>query len=84
MYKIFLRLFLPPANTTSLTEKALSGFIALLGIGLIMFTSQFFLPVEDIPWVVASMGPGFGVLCYSRVLVYCVTPRVWCVVLLPF
>jgi CBS domain-containing membrane protein len=49
-------LFLPPANTTSLTEKALSGFIALLGIGLIMFTSQFFLPVEDIPWVVASMG----------------------------
>ncbi|HHL18714.1 MAG TPA: HPP domain-containing protein, partial [Thiothrix sp.] len=56
MYKTFLRLFRPPANTTSLTEKALSGFVALLGIGLIMFTSQFFLPDEDIPWVVASMG----------------------------
>ncbi len=56
MYKTFLCLFFPPANTTSLTEKALSGFVALLGIGLIMLTSQFFLPAEDMPWIVASMG----------------------------
>lgn len=54
--KTFLSLFLPAANTTSLTEKALSGVAALLGIGLVMFSSSYFLPTEDIPWVVASMG----------------------------
>ena len=54
--KILLQLFMPPANTTSLTEKALSGLAALLGIGLVMFISQTFLPAEDLPWVVASMG----------------------------
>ena len=54
--KTLIQLFMPPANTTSLTEKALSGFAAFLGIGLVMFTSQIFLPPEDLPWVVASMG----------------------------
>jgi len=54
--KAFLRLFLPPPNTTSLSEKAISGFAALLGIALVMFISQQFLPAEDLPWVVASMG----------------------------
>ena len=52
----FLRLFLPPANTTSLTEKALSGLAAFMGIGLIMFVSSQLLPPADLPWVVASMG----------------------------
>ena len=56
MINTFLRLFMPPANTTSLGEKALSGFIAMLGIGLIMLTTHYFLPPNDIPWVVASMG----------------------------
>ena len=56
MYKTFLRLFMPPANTTSLAEKALSGFIALLGIAFVMLVSQFFLPAKDMPWVIASMG----------------------------
>lgn len=47
---------MPPPNTTSLTEKVISGFTALLGIILVMMISDFFLPSEDFPWVVASMG----------------------------
>ena len=47
---------MPPTNTTSLKEKALSAFASLLAIGLVLFCSKFFLPAEDIPWVVASMG----------------------------
>ena len=52
----FLRLFMPPANTVSLKEKLLSGFASLLAIALVLFSSHFFLPANDIPWVVASMG----------------------------
>jgi len=52
----FLRLFMPPANTTSLKEKALSGLASLMAIGLVLLTSSLFLPLADIPWVVASMG----------------------------
>ncbi len=54
--KSFLSLFLPPANTTSLTEKLISGLAGFLGIGLVMLVSQQFLPNDDIPWIVASMG----------------------------
>jgi CBS domain-containing membrane protein len=54
--KSILRLFLPPANTTSLTEKLISGWAGFLGIGLVMLVSQQFLPNDDIPWIVASMG----------------------------
>ncbi|HFC91606.1 MAG TPA: HPP family protein [Leucothrix mucor] len=52
----FLRLFTPPANTTSLKEKMLSGFASLLAISLVLFSSSFFLLTEDTPWIVASMG----------------------------
>ena len=54
--KTVLRLFMPPANTVSLAEKALSGLAALFAIALVMWISQTFLPPEDLPWVVASMG----------------------------
>jgi CBS domain-containing membrane protein len=56
MYKAFLRLFIPAANTASFTEKATSGGVAFFGIALVMYVSSFFLPPADIPWVVASMG----------------------------
>ena len=52
----FIRLFKPPANTTSLKEKAISAFASLLAIALVLFVSSQFLPSADIPWVVASMG----------------------------
>ncbi len=54
--KSLLQLFLPPANTTSLTEKLISGFAGFLGIAMTAFISQYFLPQQDIPWIVASMG----------------------------
>ncbi len=50
------RLFKPGPDTTSLTEKALSGLAGLVGIGLIMLVSSRFLEGAELPWVVASMG----------------------------
>ncbi len=54
--KSLLQLFIPPANTTSLTEKLISGLAGFLGIALVILISQLFLPREDMPWIVASMG----------------------------
>ncbi len=51
-----LRLFGPGSSTVSVQEKAISAIAGLVGIGLIMAISQFFLDQESLPWVVASMG----------------------------
>jgi CBS domain-containing membrane protein len=54
--KSLIKLFLPPANTTSLTEKLISGLAAFLAILLIMLISQIVLPKQGLPLVVASFG----------------------------
>ena len=50
------RAFLPSPDTVSLREKLISGLAGLVGIGLIMAVSAWFLAPRDLPWVVASMG----------------------------
>ena len=55
-WKELLRLFGPRPTTVSVHEKALSAFAALVGIGLIMAVSSYFLDAQSLPWVVASMG----------------------------
>jgi len=52
--KSFLKLFIPPKDTTSLAENIISGLAAFLAILLMMMMSQFFLPKEELPLIVAS------------------------------
>ena len=54
--KSIIKLFLPPANTTSLSEKLISGLAAFLAILLVMLISQMFIPKQDLPLIVASFG----------------------------
>ncbi len=51
-----LKLFGPGNSTVSVQEKLISAVAALVGIGLIMAVSQYFLDSRSLPWVVASMG----------------------------
>ena len=51
-----LQAFLPSPDTVGLWEKVVSGLAGLVGIGLIMAVSAWFLAPRDLPWVVASMG----------------------------
>ncbi len=51
-----LNAFLPDPDTVPLGEKLVSGLAGLVGIGLIMAVSAWFLAPRDLPWVVASMG----------------------------
>lgn len=55
-WKELIKLFGPHSSTISIHEKLISAIAGLIGIGLIMFVSQFFLDAEGLPWVVASMG----------------------------
>ncbi len=55
-WKASLDLFLPKKSNVSLNEKLLSAFGGLVGIGMIMLVSQFFLDAQALPWIVASMG----------------------------
>ena len=54
--KSIIKLFLPPANTASLTEKLISGVAAFLAILLIMLISQMLIPKQNLPVIVASFG----------------------------
>ncbi len=54
--KEITKLFGPGKSTVSVHEKIISALAGLVGIGLIMAVSQFFLDSEALPWVVASMG----------------------------
>ncbi len=56
MIKALIKLFGPGPSNVSIQEKALSALAALVGIGLIMLISQYFLDEGSLPWVVASMG----------------------------
>jgi CBS domain-containing membrane protein len=49
-------LFLPKESNVSVSEKIFSALAGLVGIGLVMVVSQFFLDAQALPWVVASMG----------------------------
>ncbi|MCK5918172.1 MAG: HPP family protein [Cocleimonas sp.] len=54
--KPLITLFFPAANTTSLSEKLISGLAAFSAILLVMLISQIFIPSQDLPLVVASFG----------------------------
>ncbi len=55
-WKQLVKLFGPHSSTVSINEKLISAAAGLIGIGLIMLVSQYFLGTEGAPWVVASMG----------------------------
>ncbi len=54
--KEIAKLFGPGKSNISLQEKIISAMAGLIGIGLIMAVSQFYLDPQSLPWVVASMG----------------------------
>ncbi len=54
--KTWLNLLSPVRNTTSLSEKLLSGMAIFICIVLIIVISQYFIPLQDIPFIVISMG----------------------------
>lgn len=56
MKSSLFKAFIPPADTVSWHEKALSALAALGGIGLMMAISQYFLQPVHLSLVVASMG----------------------------
>lgn len=55
-WQSLLVLFLPKKSNVSMAEKIFSALAGLIGIGLVMLVSQFFLDDRALPWVVASMG----------------------------
>jgi CBS domain-containing membrane protein len=55
-WKEILKLFGPLQPKICINEKIISALAGLIGIGLIMAVSQYFLDADGLPWVVASMG----------------------------